>query len=466
MKTHKIAGAGLFATALLLSGIVTSCADDINLNTPDQSKYEVVGKTYGFLENAIAPNASIVDLYKTEGRTLKLNVMLSKKADRAVDVKLAYDAAVVADYNARYKTSFEVLPASLISIANGGNAVVAPGYLQSLPVEIKLVSSAELVEGKSYALPIKIETVTDGVELTGNSSYIYWVKYQGTRMSCDKPYNMKIVSCMEINDTNPLNNGELFLKSSGKALFDYVVLFSANINYNAETGRVYVNCNPNIRAVLDNREHYLKPLKDMGMKIILGILGNHDQSGVANLTQPTAAYFAQELKYYCDAYDLDGVFFDDEYSNYSSGPGFESGSSSAYAARLLYETKRAMPDRVVMAYLWSTLSSNTYTIDGMLPGQYVDYAIADYGAGGGNYTGMATSQKMPWSQEFNLGRSVMQNTTTAINLRTGGYGGNMIFALDPTRINWPSRLNSLGYLTQGIWGEDIYWTGKTHLKDW
>ena len=41
-------------------------------------------------------------------------------------------------------------------------------------------------------------------------------------------------------------------------------------------------------------------------------------------------------------YQLDGVFFDDEYSKYSGAPGFEPSPSSEAAARLCYETRKQL----------------------------------------------------------------------------------------------------------------------------
>ena len=39
--------------------------------------------------------------------------------------------------------------------------------------------------------------------------------------------------------------------------------------------------NPNVQFLLDNNEQFLQPLRKRGMKVILGILGNHDAAGVA-----------------------------------------------------------------------------------------------------------------------------------------------------------------------------------------
>ena len=59
----------------------------------------------------------------------------------------------------------------------------------------------------------------------------------------------------------------------------------------------------------------LQPLRKAGMSVIISILGNHDQAGVAQLSEMGAKEFAREIAAYCRGYNLDGVAFDDEYSN-------------------------------------------------------------------------------------------------------------------------------------------------------
>ena len=66
--------------------------------------------------------------------------------------------------------------------------------------------------------------------------------------------------------------------------------------------------------VLNNREKYLKPLQDRGIKVILSIMGHYTHAGVANMKEETAKAFAKELKIICDIYQLDGIFYDDEYT--------------------------------------------------------------------------------------------------------------------------------------------------------
>ncbi|WP_244614338.1 glycoside hydrolase family 18 protein [Elizabethkingia argenteiflava] len=128
------------------------------------------------------------------------------------------------------------------------------------------------------------------------------------------PKNMKdsgilLFSITEVGNTNPLNNLNFTLKNSGKPLVDMVVLFSANINYDEKNDKVYVHNNQSVQHLLTNRQKYLQPLKNKGIKVILSILGNWDRSGIANLSTERAQQFAQELKNTCETYDLDGVFF-------------------------------------------------------------------------------------------------------------------------------------------------------------
>lgn len=272
---------------------------------------------------------------------------------------------------------------------------------------------------------------------------------------------------MEVNDTNPLNNLCFRLKNSGKYLVDMVILFSANINYNNETGKVYVYNNPNVQHLLNNREKYLQPLQDAGMKVVLGILGNHDRAGVANLADETARAYAQELKSVCEAYNLDGVFFDDEYTAeiYPAPPGFV-GSSSAAASRLCYETKKAMPDKLVTVYVYSS-TSRLPEIDGVESGKFVDYGIHDYGRGydlSSNYPGMPKNRMALYSQEFNRGYWASESSLQDLRARNGAH---MIFAMDPNRSNFTrGQIPAMQQIAVHLFDDELVYDGKPYKKDW
>ena len=181
---------------------------------------------------------------------------------------------------------------------------------------------------------------------------------------------------------------------------------AANINWDAERKRVYVYNNPNVQFLLDNNEEYLQPLRKAGMKVIVSILGNHDEAGVAQLSDMDCREFARELAAYCDAYNLDGVAFDDEYSNSPDLSNPWLAQKSTYAAsRLAYECKKAMPDKIVSLYNYGSIySQKLQVIDGITPGEYCDYAVGDYNRSVSPGIGMTLKQCGGMSIELNLGR--------------------------------------------------------------
>ena len=208
------------------------------------------------------------------------------------------------------------------------------------------------------------------------------------------------------------------------------------------------------------------------MKVILSILGNHDRSGVANLGEQTAREFAREIRDVCAAYDLDGVFFDDEYSRYETPApaGFVTPSYQA-AARLCYETKLAMPEKLVMVYVYSLTGNfgGANAIPQAQAGEYVDYALHDYLASfdlTNRYPGLPRSGWGMSSGEYGLNR---YPTTTALrNLRSGGYGAHMIFAFDPNRANFSSRqMPALQNIASILFDDELVFdTNHRYAKDW
>jgi hypothetical protein len=132
---------------------------------------------------------------------------------------------------------------------------------------------------------------------------------------------VKTVVYIEVNDDNPLNAGSYILED-GTYLFDHVVLFAANIRNRScngeggctETG-VHVHFNENVRHILLNRDKYIKPLQDKGIKVLLGLLGDHDGIGFGTMNDTQRTTFIADLKKDVEQYNLDGVDFDDEWGS-------------------------------------------------------------------------------------------------------------------------------------------------------
>lgn len=475
MKYNNFIKAILFVAVLVLAGgLFTACKDDLNIHEIDESKYETNKDALGQIVSSDGKRFSTVSELREQGTT-ELFLGLNKEAGEAVSATFKFDQTVLDAYNKANGTSFELFPETLVTFDNGGAVELAAGSKKSSAANVTFKASSALKEDVTYAIPVKASITKGKLELSAQASdYLILVKDMSRIPSAAKESGIRIISCMEVNDTNPLNNLNFTLKKSGKPLIDVVILFSGNINYNAETGKVYNHNNPNVTHLLDNREKYLKPLQDRGIKVVLGILGNHDRAGVTNLSDATAREFAQELKSVCDAYNLDGIFFDDEYSNEitPAPPGFVDRSPEA-ASRLHYETFKAMPDKIVSTYAYSG-TSTLYAVDGVLPGEYLSYGIHDYGKywdlgqsswGRPNYEGMPRANQAQRSQEY-AQSSIIWDGSTLDNLRKEGYGAHMIFAMDPNRWNYSTQKYSMQLLAKHFFDDELVVDTDFYKKDW
>ncbi len=431
-----------------LAGLLffTAC-EDKSIEGPssiNEDMYQGSDASFAYLiDEEGKKNSSLVE-FRKEGTT-NVYVALSKGAESEVTGTLKYNESALEAYNSEHETNYKAFPENLVEF--NGALQIAKGTLKSKKISIRLKTGNVLDSQQTYVLPLSIELTSKEVSLSEvGTNYLLFIKDLSKIPDPKKvpdpqkfPEGIKIFNCMEGNETaNPLNNLCFKLKNSGKPLIDAVILFGININYNADEGRVYVQLNDYWTHILNNRKKYLKPLQDAGMKVILGLLGNHDHTGIANLSDETARDYAQELKAVCDAYHLDGVFFDDEYSSYKGeapegySEGFVSPSPRA-ASRLLYETKQAMPDRLVIAYVYSNTKSLN-AVDGHEAGTYVDYGLNDYPRSydlSEKYPGMPKSRMGLYSQEFEQGMYASQRKLE--DLRTNGYGAHMIFAMDANR---------------------------------
>ena len=283
-----------------------------------------------------------------------------------------------------------------------------------------------------------------------------------------------VFNCLEVNNVSPLVTLNYTLKKSGKYLFDAVVLFSSNINYSQAEDVVYLHNNENVQPILLHADKYIKPLKEKGIKVLLSILGNHDGSGICNLGPERARKFAQALADTCDKYDLDGVFFDDEYSDYGANyyktkDGFVQNSYSA-ASRLIYEIKQAIgPDRWTVVYRWGGITS-LVAVDGHKPGEYVDYVLANYNVPtipATSYPGLTKEHEGINSITLNNNNNGMDVTNTMASVRKGKYGGLLIYNLTPyNTANYPTQKTILTKVGKALFDDDVVFGTKSYPKDW
>lgn len=442
--------AAFFAAALLS----VSCTEQIEIGDVDESMYSNVNTVSGYVRDVRTGKSENIIELRADSYSSQLVFGFNKPPKKGVDVVLQYDADYAASYNALHETDFPLYPEELVSIEEDGKILVAPDEKLSYELGLTVTYSDQLKDDQTYILPIQAVSATEGIAIPEPSSRsVYLIRNYRNQSGTYKGEDaVQTFLFYEANDTNPLNTLE-FMLEDGTLFFDYIVLFAANINYNAETGRVYVNKNPNIQFLLDNNEQYLQPLRKRGVKVLLGLLGNHDQSGLAQLSEIGAREYARELAALCNAYNLDGVNFDDEYSNSPDldNPLFDSHGSYA-AARLCYETKKAMPDKYVTVYAYGSMYGD-YTFDGVEPGQYMDIVVADYGGAAWPVTGMTLKQCSGMSIELNRG-SGDSSESTARSRKEQGYGYYMYFALYSGN-SWAYQISRIQDTARGLYDMEL-----------
>lgn len=434
--------------------LMFSCSNSIDLTSVDESQYHKAEQNLAFITDKYGISNADSLLFNESGST-DFYVNLCDAAATQQSFTISYDATVLADYNKAHGTSFEALPENLVTI--DGSATMAAGEKQSDAVSVSYKTADELIKNGVYAIPLKV-TGTGAQTSEEKGDFVLFVRDITKMPNCHKEGGLQVISCMEVNDANPLYNLCFTLENSGKYFFDQVILFSGNINYNAETQEVYNYNNENITQCLRYKEKYLKPLQEKGMKVILGILGNHDRSSITRLNDEGCKAFAAELAANVYAYELDGVFFDDEYSSPGNYPGFVRYNNFS---RLAYECKQAMPDKLVEAYVLSGTRS-AEAVEDKQPGDFIDYGIHDYGGSkdlSSNYPGMPKTGMIMNSIE--CAQDIFGDAEDYQYIRINGYGGTMFFALAPNR----TPMDMLNCVAQAFYGENVVRTG-TYEKDW
>lgn len=430
----------------------TSCDDDINIQRDiDESDYNGIYTNNVYLRDAKTNKRSnIVELYH-DSDTKKIKLGLSKAATASTSATVKIDAEYLAAYNLEHETDFELYPIKDITLSNDGKFVGVDGA-KSIELDMMIKSSSGLVQDKTYAIPLTITEPSSDIALPNEDAKhsIYLVKDMRSLSDAYKgPDAVQGFLFIETNNVNPLN-ALAFELENGKLVWDYMTIFAANINYDGEAGRPYLQPNPEVQFLLANHELYLQPLRKRGIKVILGLLGNHDQAGLAQLSEQGSKDFARELAQYCYTYNLDGVNFDDEYSSSPdpNNPALTQRSRQA-AARLMFETKKKMPDKLVTVYDYGSMYG-VDEVDGVDIKEWVDIVVPDYGATPSPIGELTNKNLSGQSMEFVRGGGGYLDANKILN---GGYGYYMGFSLNPRR--FASAKNRMAAGIEKIYGSPL-----------
>lgn len=482
---------------LLMMALAAGCAGACNqtrieMLPADESGFVPSGDQMGYLVDTNAQRRELTLAVQEQGQGfLELFLNATKRAEAGSEVVLAYAPEVLAGYNERTGNSFAALPEASVTIAEGGLSL-APGAQRSEACRIDYRLSGEEQVGDTYVIPLRASVTSGPLSMKReDAEYLVFVEVVENPGDSHKGDEAPKTFCvMEVNDVNPLNLLSFKLKGSGKYLFDALVLFSDNIVLDKTTGTVHALVNSNIKHILNNREKYLKPLQERGMKVILAITPYHTHAGVANLKPATADAFAKELKIICDTYDLDGVFFDDEYTDLEPTPptGFYGKNTAEAAADLMYRVKRMMPDRWVIAYQLGAI--RRFTGEGCRfqdgdrvwqPGDYIDYVMVDYAEShsstANDFPGLPESRFGRYSYNFNSDTPSWPTVERLTEVKSR-YKAFFLYGLNPyhrlgsfntTPVGSSEKMTqvqALQRVTQTLYDEEMEFDGQTYAKDW
>lgn len=453
----------LFAGIIICGSMFASCAEKFNVgNEIDEDAYLAATQQVVGIRNEDGKALFTTVEIAEENAAVNFYAALSKPAAGTTEAVIALaDESYIEAYNAEHGTSYLAYPAE-VTIENG-QVSVANGERKSQAAVMNIKADANLSKDITYMIPL---SVTSKTAKSGKMHYVLVKDYRGKKFSSsEKPSGIKLISCMEVGQTSPLFHKSFLLQNSGLPLFDYVILFSSKIEYDTEQCKLVVTNPTGVDGTL--RSGIVQELHDMGMKVLVSILGS-TYAGVAHLTDEACKTYAQELANYCEAHELDGVFFDDEYTSYWDYPGLTS-PSREHAARLCYETKMAMPDKLVTCYMYTNTYGFYNEVEGVEPGDFVDYGINDYGRWYDEtyYLGMERAQIAPGSANF--AEAYARWTATPENLqrvRNDGYGAFMVYCLTANQTVWSRELESLQNIAQYLYDDVLVDTGYRPECTW
>ncbi|MCH4147694.1 MAG: DUF1735 and LamG domain-containing protein [Prevotella sp.] len=105
-----------------------------------------------------------------------ITVKATQKVNSDVKVKLAIDTSLVAEYNAKNSALFYPIPLSSVELENS-EVTIAEGTAVSTAANVKIMSTEDFVDGRTYMIPVTIQSVsTSGDEQVIDKSKTLFLK--------------------------------------------------------------------------------------------------------------------------------------------------------------------------------------------------------------------------------------------------------------------------------------------------
>ncbi|MGV4461138.1 BT_3987 domain-containing protein [Ornithobacterium rhinotracheale] len=458
----------IIISILAIFSILYACKEDDFVLPQPESKMIANG------ENKIFNKANPSEDYTkaTGDESINLVVELNSEVSINTPITIANESQTekIVEKFKKFKNTkdYQILPTDYYEISEG--TLTAGTKSTELQVDIK--SYADLPQG-NYVLPIQIDV--DGKSLnhiiliSKDAEYVALSDQNPKPMpsgeySCpDRKKPMKMVAYVETNDFDIRNMGQFLLSESNQPVFDMVVLFAANMNYDAATGKRHIFFNDKLKPLVDNPEIYFKPLQDRGIKVIIDILPNHQGVGYENFqSYDEALEFAKELKRVTDKIGIDGWDIDEEYADYFKQPGLRKKGSTSYMW-YIKAMKEVMPDKLLTLYDYGhRIGFKAHTDDGKNVTELIDYTWSDYGVSGASGIGVEPARYGARSIEANHSLNPRWVQRAAQYNLEKCNGIQMIFNIKGEAIRSGSAQKALSAATQLFYGQSCKFVGKYH----
>lgn len=388
----------------------------------------------GKLSDVSGENTVNIAVTKAQSNVAEIVFTLDEPAESEVSVEVYVDGEYLDEYNYLNTASLRLFPGQNVSFASDG-VITVPAGERSGSIQMTIDGTTGISMDVSYLIPVCVKSI-DNASVTSSTKRVNYI------YTYENPKQVKNCYFVAVNDTNPLNALEYVL-ADGSQFFDAVVLFAANINYDADEDLVYLYNNPSVQQLLDETDTYLQPLRQKGIKVYLGLLGNRTAAGLCQLSDWGAQQWAQEVAEAVRDYKLDGVNLDDEYSSdpIIGNRWFQTKSTEA-GCRLLYELKKSLSATCswpteVSVYSVGRLNKLVSVEDletgiEYNPGQFVDFWVDDYNRASDpeDAPGMTMKQCCGMSIECDAGSGSITESS-ARRIKEEGYGWVMWYAFDP-----------------------------------
>ena len=280
------------------------------------------------------------------------------------------------------------------------------------------------------------------------------------------PLNMTTVY---VNTTNPLNAKSYYLtdtiSNSSEPFLDLCVLDAGKIHKSSDNmPTLYLDSDMN--HVLANADTYIRPLQEKGIKVLLRILGDGQDMGVANMNDNQAEAFTDILVWVVGSYGLNGITFDDQYSEYS-GMVYNSYGNIILKLREKFDTYFPDENRLITVREWGN-----YNQISALAGAALDYA--DHGMYGPNIfmssssiSGVTNDRWSPQALKISYNYSILYRNlvkTRSMQASQGGYG--VISTDDMRSADDIDPLNVFVKIAEGSFGKTVTYDGNNYAKNW